>query len=135
MQKVLIDTNVIMRLFDTSEPRQTEKSKRLFEAAQSRKVALVIAPPVLFEVAWVLRSALRRSNEDVWNVLEAIINWPGVTVIDKGHVKQAIALGKSKNGGFADSYLAVTAFENEFSVATFDERHFKKLETPLYDLK
>ena len=135
MEKIFIDTNILMRLFDTSEPTQTEKSMRLFAEARERKVSLVVAPPVLFEVAWVLRSTLKRSNNEILDVLEAITSWPGVTVLDKSTVKQAIALGKEKDGGFADSYLAVTAKEHDDSIATFDERHFKKLNVNLHDLK
>ena len=135
MKEILIDTNVIMRLFDTSEPKQTEKAKRLFEAAQSKEVTLVVAHPVLFEVAWVLRSALKRSSEEILDVLEAIVSWPGVKVLDKDCIKQAIALAKEKGVGFADSYLAVTAMNREYTVATFNEKHFKKLDVVLHELK
>jgi hypothetical protein len=41
MLEVLIDTNVILRLFDTtSAPEQTAKVKRLFEAARAEKIGL-----------------------------------------------------------------------------------------------
>ncbi|GHS88300.1 hypothetical protein AGMMS49957_09570 [Synergistales bacterium] len=135
MPEILIDTNIIMHLFDTSEPAQTEKSKRLFEAAKSGQITLIIAPPALFEVAWVLKSALKRSNGEALDVLEAITSWPGVKVLDKDKTRQAIALAKQRNSGFADSYLAVTAQDMALAVATFNERHFKKLDVSLYNLQ
>ena len=136
MKEILVDTNVIMRLFDTTtEPIQTAKAKHLFLEARDRRCILVVAPPVLFEVAWVLRSSLKWSNNEVLDVLEAIVNWPGVKVVDKDHVKMALSLGRKHNNGFADSYLAVTARDHNIEVATFDESHFKKLDVALHEIK
>ena len=135
MKEILIDTNVIIRLFDTtSEPEQTARAKRLFTEAQAKKHILVVAPPVLFEIAWVLRSSLKRSNDEVLDILEAIASWPGVKVLDNEHVKTALSLGRRHNNGFADSYLAVTAKKHGFEVATFDEGHFKKLDVAMHEL-
>ena len=136
MKEILVDTNVIMRLFDTTtEPIQTAKAKRLFLEAQDGNCILVVAPPVLFEVAWVLRSSLKWSNNEVLDVLEAIVNWPGVKIFDKDYVKMALSLGRKHNNGFPDSYLAVTAKDHNLEVATFDENHFKKLDVALHEMK
>jgi len=135
MKEILIDTNVIIRLFDTiSEPKQTAKAKRLFSDAQAGNHLLVVAPPVLFEIAWVLRSSLKCPNNEVLDVLEAIVSWPGVKTLDKEHVKTALSLGRRHNNGFADSYLAATAKNHGFEVATFNEEHFKKLDVVLYEI-
>ena len=136
MKEILVDTNVIVRLFDTtSEPGQTAKAKRLFSEAQAGIHLLVIAPPVLFEVAWVLRSFLKWVNNDVLDVIEAITSWPGVKVLDREYVKTALSLGRKHNSSFADSYLAATAKGNGFEVATFDERHFERLDIVLHEIK
>ena len=134
MKEILIDTNIIIRLFDTiSEPEQTAKAKRLFSEAQIGHHILFVAPPVLFEVAWVLRSSLKCPNNDVFDILEAIVNWAGVKVLDKEYVKKALSLGRKHNSGFADSYLAVTAKTHAFEVAAFNEKHFAKLDVVLYE--
>ena len=133
--EVLVDTNVILRLFDTLEPKHTERSKQLFEKARNGQLALVIMPPVLFEVAWYLRGSLKRSNAEVLDVLEAIISWPGVKASDEGLVRRAIELGRDLGGGFADSYLAASAFGKDLKIATFNERHFKKFNVPMLEMK
>ena len=136
IKEVLIDTNVVVRLFDTSsEPEQTSKAKRLFMEAQAGSFLLVVAPPVLFEIAWVLRSSLKWPNSKVLDILEAIVNWPGVKVLDKAYVKTALSIGRRHNNSFADSYLAATAKDRDFAIATFDEKHFKKLEVALHEIK
>jgi predicted nucleic acid-binding protein len=134
MKNILIDTNILIRLFDASEPSQTEKAKRLFEEAKKGQVSLVIAPPVLFEVAWVLRSAMKKTNEEILDVLEAITSWPGLKTLDSDLAREAIALGRSRKQGFADAYLAATAQQHDLQIATFNENHFKKLSVLLFDL-
>ena len=133
-EEILVDTNVILRLFDTLEPSHTERSKRLFEKAGSGELVLLIMPPVLFEVAWYLRGSLKRSNTEVFDVLEAIISWPGVKVSDEKRVRHAIELGRNNNRGFADSYLAAAAFAKNLKMATFNERHFKKFNVTLLEM-
>ena len=133
-EEILVDTNVILRLFDTLEPSHTERSKRLFEKAGSGELVLLIMPPVLFEVAWYLRGSLKRNNTEVFDVLEAIISWPGVKVSDEKRVRCAIELGRNKNCGFADSYLAAAAFEKDIKMATFNERHFKNFNLVLHKI-
>ena len=134
-EEILVDTNVILRLFDSLEPSHTERSKRLFENARAGSLILLIMPPVLFEVAWYLRGSLKRSNMEVLDVLEAIISWPGVRVSDEKRVRRAIELGRDNNRGFADSYLAATAFEKDIRMVTFNERHFKKFNVPLLEME
>ena len=135
MKEILVDTNVIVRLFDTAtEPWQSAKAKRLFMEAQAGALLLIVAPPVLFEVAWVLRSSLKWLNNEVLDVLEAIVSWPGVKTLDKEYVKTALALGRKNNNSFADSYLAATAKANSFELATFNEGHFKRLDVMLHEL-
>ncbi|MCL2146750.1 MAG: PIN domain-containing protein [Synergistaceae bacterium] len=132
MQPILIDTNVFMRLFDLSDPAQTAKAKNLFVKAASGSIALVVAPPVLFELAWVLRSALKRSNEEVLDILEAIMTWQGLKVSDNDYVQTAISLARKKGQSFADAYICVTAQKQDFKVVTFNTRHFEKFGVPLY---
>jgi len=134
MQPILIDTNVFMRLFDLSDPAQTAKARNLFKKAASGGIALAVAPPVLFELAWVLRSALKRSNEEVLDILEAIITWQGLKVLDYDYVQTAISLARNNGQSFADAYICVTAQKQDFKIATFNMRHFNKSEVPLYSL-
>jgi Predicted nucleic acid-binding protein, contains PIN domain len=134
MKDVFVDTNVFMRLFETSDPQQTDKAKALFERAAGGGMRLVVGPPVLFELSWVLKSALGRSNSEILDVLEAVVAWKGLKVLDKGYVKQAIHLAKTTKQGFADSYIAVTAQEQGFEVATFNQKHFSKMRVNLYSL-
>lgn len=132
MKEIFIDTNIFLRLFDTSEPEQTNLAKELFEHAAQDKIRLVVGPPVLFELSWVLKSALSRSNSEILDILEAVAAWKGLKVLDGEYVKQAINLAKTTKQGFADAYIAVTAKDQGLEVATFNRKHFSKFSVDLY---
>ncbi|MDL2264388.1 PIN domain-containing protein [Synergistaceae bacterium OttesenSCG-928-I11] len=127
MKETFVDTNIFMRLFDSSDPKQTDRAKKIFEQAAAGKARLIVGPPVLFELSWVLKSAMNRSNQEILDVLEAIVAWRGMKILDKEYVQRAIALAKATKQGFADSYIAVTAQDQNLEVATFNQKHFSKL--------
>lgn len=131
-REIFIDTNVILRLFDASDPVQTERSKKLFDDAKAGVLRLVVGPPVLFELAWVLHSACGRRNEEVLDVIEALANWSGLSVLDGELVLSAISLARSAGQGFADSYIAVTAKKRGLKVVTYNTRHFSKFDIDLH---
>ena len=135
MQNVLVDTNVFMRLFDLSDQVQTTRSRNLFKKAAAGDITLVVSPPVLFELAWVLRSASKLPNEEVLDVLQAIIAWQGVKISDCDYAQSAITLAREKNQGFADAYLCITAQKQDLKMATFSKEHFSQLVAELYPLE
>ena len=63
------------------------------------------------------------------------MSWQGVKVLNKEYIKTALSLGRRHNNGFADSYLAATAKNHGFIVATFDEEHFIKLNAVLHEIE
>jgi len=135
MENVLVDTNVFMRLFDLSDQAQTVRSRNLLSKAAAGDITLVVAPPVLFELAWVLRSALKQPNEEVLDILQAIVAWQGVKVLDCDYAQAAISLARDKNQGFADAYLCITAQKQNLKMATFNTQHFSQLGAEFYPLE
>jgi len=129
-----VDTNVFARLFVVADDEtQLRQAKALFVRAQAGEVNLVTGPPVLFEVAWVLGQRYKVDNDKVLDVLEAILSYPNLRVLDKEQVIAAISLAKVTGSDFADSYIAVSAGNIKAdNVATFNEKHFAKLGAKLY---
>ena len=129
-----VDTNVFVRLFVVADDEtQLIQAKSLFAQAQAGEVDLVTGPPVLFEVAWVLGQRYKVENDIVLDILEAILSYPNLRVLDKDHVLAALDIAKVTNGTFADSYIAVSAGHIKAdNVATFNKKHFAGLGTELY---
>jgi predicted nucleic-acid-binding protein len=115
------------------DKQQMKQAKELFKRAQVGDVDLVTGPPVFFEIAWVLDRLYKRTNNEVLDFLEAIISFPNLKVLDKELVVAAISLAREANGTFADSYIAASIHRAEAdNVATFNWKHFTKLNVGLY---
>jgi predicted nucleic acid-binding protein len=69
MKRVFVDANVFLRFFTVDREGHHELAVRLFDRATAGEILLVTGPPVLFEVAWTLRSAYGLSREQVLDVL------------------------------------------------------------------
>ena len=59
MSAVFVDANVFLRFFTRDDQGHHEKATTLLRRAAAGEIALVAGPPVLFEIAWVLRAAYR----------------------------------------------------------------------------
>ena len=127
MKTVFVDANVFLRFFTTDDAGQHERAAALFRLAAGGKVALVTGPPVLFEIAWTLRAAYRQPNDKVLDALSAIAATPGVTLLDRDLVEEAIALARGQEVEFADAYIAASARKaGADEIATFNRKYFER---------
>jgi predicted nucleic-acid-binding protein len=73
------------------------------------------------------------SHDKLIDVLEAILTFPNLRVLDKEQVIAALDIAKTTNSSFADSYIAVSAANVKAdNIATFNVKHFSKLGSKLY---
>ena len=132
---IFVDTNVFTRLFVKDDAKQHEQAKALFLQAQEGKVELVTGHPVFFELAWVLSYTYKVANTEILDRLESILSFGGLKISDRDLIIDAIYLARTRNGSFADSYIAVSLQHLQAKeVATFNEKHFSKLGVQLYPL-
>jgi predicted nucleic acid-binding protein len=128
MKALFVDANVFLRFFTRDDAGRHDKATRLFRDAVEGKVSLVTGPPVLFEIAWTLRSAYDRSRSDVLDVLESMLSMEGLRLTDASVCERALNLARSSGVEFPDAYIAALAEEcGVDSVATFNIADFKKL--------
>ncbi|MDR3280985.1 MAG: PIN domain-containing protein [Synergistaceae bacterium] len=132
--RTFVDANVFLRLFvEKDNPEQIVRSERLFAQARAGNIDLMTGPPVFFEIAWTLAYRYKVPNAAILDLLEAILAFPNLKVIDRNLVMAAIYLAKEKGGSFADSYIAASASDNDAdNIATFNSKHFNKLAATLY---
>ena len=66
-------------------------------------------------------------------MLDALISFRGLKIIDRDLVAESVNLARAANSDFADSYIAVSAARAKADcVATFNEKHFARLDCDLY---
>jgi predicted nucleic acid-binding protein len=135
MTSFFVDANVFLRFLTHDDANQRKQAVALFRQAAKGEISLISGPPVLFEVAWVLRSAYDVPREKVLDALSAIVAFPGLMLLDADLVEQAIALARSAGQGFADAYIAISAQSaGADAVATFNRRHFEKMGARVHSL-
>ena len=128
-----VDSNVFVRLFVEDDGQQRHLVRKLLQQTQTGAVDLVTGPPVFFEIAWVLSHTYKVENDKILDVLEAILSYPNLRVLDKEQVIASISLARMTESAFADSYTAVSAGNVKAdNVATFNKKHFSKLKAKLY---
>lgn len=134
MKRWFADANLFLRFFTDDDSGQRAASRRLFERAAAGAVRLVVGPPVLFEVAWTLRSAYRQPQEKVVEALRAITGMPGVQVLDRTIVDDALTRSERTGVEFADAYILASCLSHRCDgVATFNRSDFAKLGAPMAD--
>lgn len=133
MKKAFIDSNVFLRYFAKDDDFQYSKVEELLYKAADGKIELITGPPVLFEVAWTMRSAYNCPREKALDALQAITEIAGLKMLDAETVTDAINLAKKSGQEFADAYIVVSAASaaaNE--IASFNKKHFERMGVALY---
>ena len=131
-----VDSNIFVRLFVEDDKQQRPLARELLKQAQAGAVDLVTGPPVFFEIAWVLSHTYNVSNDQILDVLEAILSFPGLRVLDRELIISAISLARKVDSAFADSYIAASIRHiHADNVATFNKKHFNKLGVNLHPLE
>ena len=130
-----VDANVFIRLFVEDDEQQRPLARKLLKQAQEGTIGLVTGPPVFFEVAWVLSYTYKIGNGQILDILEAVLSFPGLRVLDRELIISALSRARKTNATFADSYIAASVHHIcADNLATFNRKHFKKLEIDLYPL-
>ena len=129
VEPVFIDTNVFLRFFVRDVEAFYLKARELFERAENGELKLETNDLVIAEIVWVLESYYDFSRSEIKNVIDAILETRNIKVANHARVKEAIDLYASGKMDFIDAYnIAFIKAKKYKTVATFDRKHFKKVE-------
>lgn len=127
MTRLWLDANVILRFLTGDPEALAQRAARLMTKAEDGEVTLFIAPLVLAEVIWVLKSFYHYSITDITTTLLAFLAADGIEADERELVIQAVELARDRNVDFVDAYLAVQAAKRGETVCTFEVTDFKRL--------
>ncbi len=127
-ERVFADTNVFLRYLTNDLPAQADAVEDLLRRAAAGEVILVPNGLVVAEIVWTLESFYELPRNDIKDKVLAILNTPGLEVVQRDLVLQAISRYADKNVDFIDAYDAewLTA-EGPEKVFTFDRKHFSRI--------
>jgi predicted nucleic-acid-binding protein len=97
-----IDTNILLRLFETDEdPRQTAAARRVVE----EQAPIFINPVVLVEFAWTLRRTFKLDRAGIHERLARIVDSPEFSVAFTQQTRRAIELFGAGPADFPDYFV------------------------------
>ncbi len=127
MKPACVDSNVILRFLTREPAEMAEQALALFTAVQNGEIRLTLEEIALAEVVWVLKSYYRYPPDQVSNVLQELVNFPGIECEHKTTILIALRLFASKNMDFADAIIAAHMVRKGVdSIYSFDT-HFDHL--------
>ena len=122
-----VDANVVIRHLVSDPPEQAERAHRLFAAATSDDVLLLIEDVVLAEVVWTLSSFYRYSRAQIADALLELFLDESVTNPDKDAARLALVLYHERPIDFADALLAARALTSGDNVVCSFDRDFDRI--------
>lgn len=126
---IFVDTNVFLRFFVADVEELYKKAKELFEKAERGEIRLVTSEMVIAEIVWVLESYYGFITGEIKEVVETLLCVRGLRVFNSKIIREAINIYTDSNVDYIDAYNAVLMRKKGYKkVATFDKRHFKRMQ-------
>jgi predicted nucleic acid-binding protein len=128
-ERVFIDTNLFLRYLTNDVPAQADAVEALLQQAAGGEMVLVTNNLVIAEIVWVLATYYQHSRVDIRDKVLAVLNTPGLKVVDGDLVLQAVTWFAEEDIDFIDAYNAAWLLRQDMNVAyTFDHGHFSRIE-------
>lgn len=126
---VVIDTNLLVRYLTDDEPQKARAVDTLLNAAAKGEIKILIPSVVIAELVWVLESFYKMMPGDIAELVEAILNTPGVDTQDRSVIKAVLKLYDSKQIDLIDAWIIEFArAKGAKRIYTFDKKHFRDAE-------
>lgn len=127
-ERTFVDTNVFLRFLTNDVPNQADAVEALLQRAIVGELELVTNSLVLAEIVWTLESFYKLSKSSIEEKILAILNTPGLEIVDGDLILQAITWYVTLNVDFIDAYNAAWSLDQDIgAVYTFDRKHFARL--------
>ena len=128
-KRVVIDTNLLVRYLTEDDPAKAKAVDALLSKAGRGEIKILVPSIVIAELVWVLESFYKMESQGIAELVDAVLNTPGVEVMDKTIIKSALKLYKVKNIDMIDAWIIEFAKEAGVgAIYTFDKKHFKDAE-------
>jgi len=128
-ERAFADSNLFLRYLTNDMPQDADGVERLIWQAVAGELTLVTNALVLAEIIWTLESFYHLPRPDIKQRVLAILNTPGLEVVDGDLVLQAVVWYAERNVDFIDAFNAAWMRAQKLeAIYTFDRKHFSRLE-------
>lgn len=125
MKKVILDTNILLRLFTVDNNLLQKESRKILNKVEDGKITVLLNELVIAECIWVLTSVYNKTKFEAVDALKNIIFRDGFEIRDKDIIAQSLSIFVNNNISWVDSYLYCQSKKLSLTLVTFDEKLVK----------
>jgi len=118
--KVLLDSNIIIRFFEGAEALHYEKSVSIMKDIRRGKIKVLLLDLIIAEIIYVSKRIYRREKSEISMILKEMIMIDNFYVENQPLVIEALTLYANKNIDFADAMLCAKKNLEGYEVMSFD---------------
>lgn len=130
MNKLLVDTNVLIRLIVKDNFSKLETLTKLIKKVENGELTLVIPTIVIAECCWLLKSFYHLEKQQISEYIINILESEHVDA-EESIVIDALRLFSEKNVDFADALLSLKT-KISFPILAWDKKDFNRLDCEHY---
>lgn len=123
----LLDSNIIIRLFDGKKNEQFENSRKLLKLIESGEKKGWISILVIYEILWVLESYYEKTRIESIDLVLRILSIKNIMVLEMAKIELIKILEKTKELGidYTDVYLLHKSKEKSLVLESYDKKMMK----------
>lgn len=130
MNRLWVDTNVLIRLIIKDDFSKLETLKNLIKKVEDGELTFVIPTIAIAECCWLLKSFYHLEKQQISEYIIDILESENVET-EENIVIEALRIFSDKNVDFADALISLKT-KNSFPLLTWDKKDFKKLNCEYY---
>lgn len=128
-KRIVIDTNLLIRYLINDDSRKAQVVDTLLKKAGKDELHILMPSIVVAELVWVLESFYKMETAEIADLVDSILNTPGLTVPDDSIVRSALKQYRTKGVDLVDAWIAAFAQGKKANeIHTFDKKHFKGID-------
>jgi predicted nucleic acid-binding protein len=126
-RKFLIDTNFILRPLTNDIPSQVEKSRKILEKIEEKKIIGIISILVINELIWILKRFYKKRGKDYIPEIIKLLSLKNIKILEikKRELVYILEQMIKTNLDFTDLYLLYFGKELKYKIASFDKKLLK----------
>ena len=128
MDKVFVDTNIILRYLTNDIPEQAIVFEKLIKKSNRGEIRLVANSLVFAEIVWTLQSFYKYPKDKIDEIVSAIVASEAFEIEEKDILLQALEDFHSLNIDFIDAYIGSWMQKRQLKkIVTLTKKDFKRI--------
>jgi predicted nucleic-acid-binding protein len=125
MNKLIVDTNILLRIFVNEGNEQNKETFKVLEKVDKGNLILIVPNEVVIEAVWVMESYYKFDRKVISSSIQMLLESDGVEY--NTYMYEAIINYKLSKSDIVDLYLASLSRMTHTGLLTWD-KDFKKLD-------